>query len=68
MNKPKTIRELINVLIMGCGDIDTPVCVKISRRDEHGVVTHISLQKVSYVDSHDNICIEESDIKWQKYY
>ena len=35
----KTVRNLVNVLLGGCGDIDKEVYVKICRRDKDGVVT-----------------------------
>lgn len=63
----KTLRNLVNVLLAGCGDIDEDVYVKICRRDKDGVVTHISVNQVSYIDSHGNICIEESGITWAQY-
>lgn len=63
----KTIRQLINNLLMGVGDIDEEVYVKICRRDKDGVVTHTSINPISYIDAHNNICIEESQIKWSRY-
>jgi hypothetical protein len=63
----KTIRNLITYLIQSCGDIDDPVGVKIVRRNEEGVVTHIALLPISYIDVHDSICVEESEINWVKY-
>ena len=52
---------------MGVGDIDEEVYVKICRRDKDGVVTHTSINPISYIDAHNNICIEESQIKWSRY-
>lgn len=33
----KTLRNLVNVLLAGCGDIDEDVYVKICRRDKNDV-------------------------------
>lgn len=60
----RTVRKLIERLLMGCGDIDEPVRIKIVRRDEHGVVTHCATAPISYVDSFNSICIEEPELHW----
>ena len=52
---------------MSVGDIDEEVYIKICRRDENGVVTHVSVNPISYIDAHNNLCIEESQIKFVKY-
>lgn len=63
----KTARQLINNLLMSVGDIDEEVYIKICRRDENGVVTHVSVNPISYIDAHNNLCIEESQVKFVKY-
>lgn len=59
--------RVVNLLLAGRGDIDEEVYIKICRRDKDGVVTHISVNQISYIDSHGNICIEESGITWDQY-
>lgn len=63
----RRIRDLVSRLINCCGDIDDRVNVKICRRDEEGVVTHVAILPVVRVDAHDNICVEETDIYWREY-
>lgn len=62
----KTIRELISRLLNGCGNIDDAVHIKIVRRDSQGAVTHTAIIPIAYVDSADNIAIEESSIQMKE--
>jgi hypothetical protein len=63
----KSIREVINRLLMSCGYIDDDCRVKIVRRDADNIVTHVAILPISYIDAHDNICVEESQINWRPY-
>lgn len=63
----KSIREVINHLLMSCGYIDDNCRVKIVRRDADNIVTHVAILSISYIDAHDNICVEESQINWRLY-
>lgn len=64
-----TIRKLINRLLMGCGDIDERVEVKIVRRDQNNSVTHFAVLPISYIGENNTtqICVEESQIEWRDY-
>ena len=66
--KPRNIRELLIRLLMGCGDIDDNLMVKIVKRDGDNVVTEVAYVPISYIDSHDNICVECHDIKFETYH
>ena len=65
--KPKTIRELLLRLLMGCGNIDEEIKIKIIKRDKDNVVTHVSYVPIGYIDVFDNICIEIRDIENAKF-
>jgi hypothetical protein len=52
---------------MSCGYIDDDCRVKIVRRDADNIVTHVAILPISYIDAHDNICVEESQINWRPY-
>ena len=65
--RPQTIRELLIRLLMGCGDIDDNLMIKIVKRDGDNVVTEVAYVPISYVDSHDNICVEYRGIKFKPY-
>ena len=65
---PKNIRELLIRLLMGCGGIDDKLGVKIVKRDNGGIVQEVAILPISYVDSHDNICVEYNDIKFEPYH
>lgn len=66
--RPQTIRELLIRLLMGCGDVDDNVMVKIVKRDEDNVVTEVAYVPISYMDSYDNICVEYRDVKFETYH
>lgn len=65
---PENIRELLIRLLMGCGDIDDNMGVKIVKRDKEGIVQEVAKLPISYVDSHDNICVEFGDIDFEPYH
>lgn len=64
----KSIKDVIMNLVGACDSIDDTCCVKIVRRNKYDVVTEYALVPISYFDSYDNICIEESQITWQLYH
>lgn len=64
---PETIRQLLARLLTGCGDIDEQIRIKIVKRDEDNVVTKVAYIPIGYIDVHDNICIELSDVEQAKF-
>jgi hypothetical protein len=63
--KHRTYRELINYLLLSCGDIDDEIKVKVVRRDENNIWREQAVVPISFIDAYDHICIEEKQLKWE---
>lgn len=68
MSEESTVRDVVNRLVGGCGNVDDPVRVKLVRRNSEGAVVEMAIVPISYFDAFGNICIEESSIKWTPYH
>ena len=60
-----TFRQLISRMLCDYFNIDKEVRIKIVRREPHAdIVEYAAIVPLSYLDSKNNLCIEESEIKF----